>query len=166
MPVPSFAGSMRKLKPREEMTCPESSASDSKSEALGLLPLNPWPLLLGRSSLVLVPRWSPRVCGQGRCRRERGTQAPFLCRSSSTAGCWCCSSHRGVSSERHPRADWKADEPFPDPEDSSPATGSESGSSLQKHPSSKSPTLGPAKKQPVFPALGVTNPSLLQVSVL
>lgn len=52
-------------------------------------------------------------------------------------------------SGRHARADRKADEPFPYPEDSSPATGSESNFSSQSIPAAKSHARTSQKTAPV-----------------
>lgn len=106
----------------------------------------------GGSFSVLMLQWSLQACEQGQCRREREVKTPSLCRGSSITRCRWCFSHQHCLSGRHPWADMKADEPFPYPEDSSPATGSESNFSWQSIPPAESYTRTSQKPSPPFPS--------------
>lgn len=106
----------------------------------------------GGSSSVLMLQWSLQACEQGQCGREREVKTPSLCRGSSITRCRWCFSHQHCLSGRHPWADMKADEPFPYPEDSSPATGSESNFSWQSIPPAESYTRTSQKPSPPFPS--------------
>lgn len=133
------------------MTCPESRAGQ-------------WQLT--RKALVatrsLAFWWGLFLFG-AQWGRE-GEEDPSSARARASPGVDAASSLR-VLLGRHPPADRKADEPFPYPEDSSPATGSESNFSSQNIPAAKSHSQTSQKKkkkhQPPCPELDVTDPSLL-----
>ena len=103
----------------------------------------------------VVPLWC-----SGR-KRERVVRTPFLCQSSCISWWWCCFSPWSVLSGRTPREQiGKLMSLFLTLRTVHlPQTLSQI--SLHKASQQQSPTLGPAKKQPPCPELGVTNPSLL-----
>ena len=103
----------------------------------------------------VVPLWC-----SGR-KRERAVRTPFLCQSSCISWWWCCFSPWSVLSGRTPREQiGKLMSLFLTLRTVHlPQTLSQI--SLHKASQQQSPTLGPAKKQPPCPELGVTNPSLL-----
>lgn len=115
------------------MTCPESRAGQ-------------WQLT--RKALVatrsLAFWWGLFLFG-AQWGRE-GEEDPSSARARASPTVDAASSLR-VLLGRHPPADRKADEPFPYPEDSSPATGSESNFSSQNIPAAKSHSQTSQKKK-------------------